>query len=406
MTAASSPAPGRGVVWARRHLFRTWYDSLITFAFFALFGWALVGVTRFLFTVDYTILRRNLTLFVLGRFPRDQLWRPVAAVLLVSLVVGVAAGALTGHRREVAATTGLSYRPSRLLDILRRFWPALLLVMVLLLLTETIIPTVAVLAAALLGVGGNWLGRRLSRQGRRRSWLALLILPLVVYALLSSAGGVGWEEWGGLQLNLFLTLAGILFAFPLGLLLALGRRSSFPVVRTISVAYIEFIRGVPLITLLLMGMFALGFFLPSTITPERVTRVLIALTLFEAAYIAEVVRGGLQAVPKGQVEAAQAVGLTPWKVMRLVVLPQALRATIPAMVGQFISLYKDTTLVAVVGLPDVLSVAQNVNSQPDFLAQGLERLTLPFAALVFWVGSYTMSREARRLERRLGVGER
>jgi general L-amino acid transport system permease protein len=137
-----------------------------------------------------------------------------------------------------------------------------------------------------------------------------------------------------------------------------------------------------------------------------VTRVLVAITLFEGAYIAEVVRGGLQAVPKGQVEASQALGLSPWKTMRLIVLPQALRATIPAMVGQFISLYKDTTLVSTVGLPDVLSTTQGVNSQPEFLAQGLERLTLPFAALIFWVGSYTMSREARRLEKRLGVGER
>lgn len=171
-------------------------------------------------------------------------------------------------------------------------------------------------------------------------------------------------------------------------------------------AYIEFIRGVPLITLLLMGVFAIGFFLPSGFRPGNVTRVLIAITLFESAYIAEVVRGGLQAVPRGQVEAAQALGLSPWKVMRLIVLPQALRATIPAMVGQFISLFKDTTLVGVVGLPEVLSVGQDVNTQPQFLAQGLERLTLPFAGLIFWVGSYTMSREARRLERKLGVGER
>ena len=207
-------------------------------------------------------------------------------------------------------------------------------------------------------------------------------------------------------MNLFLSMAGILFAFPLGLLLALGRRSSLPAVRTISVAYVEFIRGVPLISLLLMGVFALGFFLPVGLRPGGVTRVLVAITLFEGAYIAEVVRGGLQAVPKGQVEASQALGLSPWKTIRLIVMPQALRATIPAMVGQFISLYKDTTLVSTVGLPDVLSTTQGVNSQPEFLAQGLERLTLPFAALIFWVGSYTMSREARRLEKRLGVGER
>jgi general L-amino acid transport system permease protein len=133
---------------------------------------------------------------------------------------------------------------------------------------------------------------------------------------------------------------------------------------------------------------------------------LIAIILFEAAYIAEVVRGGLQAVPGGQTEAAQAVGLAPWKTMRLIVLPQALRATIPAMVGQFISLFKDTTLVAVLGITELLDATFIVNSQTEYLGEGLFVVTLSFGALVFWVGSYTMSRESRRLERKLGVGER
>jgi general L-amino acid transport system permease protein len=292
------------------------------------------------------------------------------------------------------------------LDVVRRFWPVLLLVVVLLALTETITPALIVVGGLGLGIIGVWGGRRMPARFRTFTWAGLLALPLLVYFVLAGFGGVGWRGWGGLHLNLFVTVAGILLAFPLGLLFALGRRSSLPAVRTLSVAYIEFIRGVPLITLLLMGVFAIGFFLPSGVRPGTVTRVLIAITLFESAYIAEVVRGGLQAVPRGQVEAAQALGMTPWSVMRRIVLPQALRATIPAMVGQFISLFKDTTLVGVVGLPEVLNTSQDVNTQPEFLAQGLERLTLPFAGLVFWVGSYTMSREARRLERKLGVGER
>jgi general L-amino acid transport system permease protein len=392
--------------WSRRNLFRTWYDSLITVGFGALFAWVLVGVVRFLLTADYTILRLNLALFMLGSFPRNQLYRPAAALLLIALVVGIAAGALSAQRRDVAAVAGLPFRPGRITELVRRFWPALLLVVMLLALTETITPALLAVGAATLGFGGNWVGKRLPARARRTAWASLLVLPLAVYFILAGLGGVGWRGWGGLHLNLFLTLAGIILAFPLGLLLALGRRSSLPAVRTLSVTYIEFIRGVPLITLLLMGVFAIGFLLPSGVRPGNVTRVLIAITLFESAYIAEVVRGGLQAVPSGQVEAAQALGLTPWKMMRLIVLPQALRATIPAMVGQFISLYKDTTLVGVVGLPEVLNVAQDVNTQPQFLARGLERLTLPFAGLIFWVGSYTMSREARRLERKLGVGER
>jgi general L-amino acid transport system permease protein len=196
-------------------------------------------------------------------------------------------------------------------------------------------------------------------------------------------------------------------AFPLGLLLALGRRSSLPVVRAASVAYIEFFRGVPLITLLLMGQFMIGFFFPPGFNiPSGLARALIAIVVFEAAYVAEIVRGGLQAVPRGQYEAAQALGLTVWKMTRLIVLPQALRAVIPAMVGQFISLFKDTSLLAIIGFFEVLNVAQTVTTQPDFLGQGLHAVTLAFVGFMYWVGSYTMSRESQRLERRLGIGER
>jgi general L-amino acid transport system permease protein len=250
------------------------------------------------------------------------------------------------------------------------------------------------------------LGQVLPSGVRRWTWLWALFLILATYLALAGFGGVGWEGWGGLQLNLFLTAAGIMFAFPFGVLLALARRSSLPVVRTISVTYIEFVRGVPLITVLIAGFLALGFLLPRDIRPGFVTRMLIAIVLFESAYIAEVVRGGLQAVPREQTEAAQSLGLRQWTIMRRVVLPQALRATIPAMVGQFISLFKDTTLIAILGFTDLLDATFIVNSQPEFLGDGLFVVTLAFAGLVFWVGSYTLSRESRRLERRLGVGER
>jgi general L-amino acid transport system permease protein len=217
---------------------------------------------------------------------------------------------------------------------------------------------------------------------------------------------LGWDKWGGFQLNIFLTFAGVFFAFPIGVLLALARRSDLPVVKGLAVTYIEVIRGVPLITLLLMGVFALGFFLPLELRPSGVTRVLVAITLFEAAYIAEVIRGGFQAVPPGQTEAAQSLGLSPVQTTRTVVMPQALRATIPAMVGQFISLFKDTSLVAVVGFADILAASGFANAQPGFNGQGLARVTLPFVALAFWAGCYTLSREAGRLEKRLGIGDR
>lgn len=399
--------PARGPWdWAMKNLFNTWYNTLLTLVLGGVFVWALVALVRGLLGADFEIVRVNLRLFMVGQFPVDLLWRPWLTTFLIAILIGLMAGSIAAGARDLAEEAGLPFTATTFRQILLRFWPLIALVIIILGFTTTITPTLLTVAAASLGLGAYYLGRALPRWVRRWTWLLAILLILGAYLALAGFGGVGWEDWGGLQLNLFLTVAGIMFAFPLGLALALGRRSSFPVVKTISVAYIEFIRGVPLITLLLAGFLALGFLLPRDLRPGFVTRMLIAIVLFEAAYIAEVVRGGLQAVPSGQVEAAQAVGLPAWRTMRLIVLPQALRATIPAMVGQFISLFKDTTLVAILGVTELLDATFIVNSQPDFLGQGLFVLTLAFAGLVFWVGSYTMSREARRLERKLGVGER
>jgi general L-amino acid transport system permease protein len=216
---------------------------------------------------------------------------------------------------------------------------------------------------------------------------------------------IDWLDWGGLYMNLVASAAAIVIAFPIGLLLALGRRSSLPVVRWMSTVYIELIRGVPLITLLLMARFFLGFFLNTDDPLSLPTRAIAAITLFSAAYIAEIVRGGLQAVPKGQTEAGQALGIGAAGITRLLVLPQALRAVIPAMVGQFISLFKDTTLLFIIGVLEFLGVRDVVHSQPEFQNVGIAE-TLVFVAFGFWAISFTMSRESQRLERLLGVGVR
>jgi general L-amino acid transport system permease protein len=399
--------PARGAMdWARKNLFNNWYNSLFTVVLAALVVWAVVALLRGLLAADYDIIRVNLRLFMIGEFPPDQLWRPWAATYCFTVLFGLVGGSLAAGARDRATEAGLPYKPTTFRQIVVRFWPILALIVVILAFTTTITPTLLTIGALGVGLVSYYLGRILPRGIRRWTWLIALLLIGAAYLSLAGFGGVGWQDWGGLHLNLFLTFAGILIAFPFGLLLALGRRSSLPVIRTISVTYIEFVRGVPLITLLLAGAFAIGFLIPRDIRPGVVTRMLIAIILFEAAYIAGVVRGGLQAVPGGQTEAAQAVGLAPWKTMRLIVLPQALRATIPAMVGQFISLFKDTTLVAVLGITELLDATFIVNSQTEYLGEGLFVVTLSFAALVFWVGSYTMSRESRRLERKLGVGER
>jgi general L-amino acid transport system permease protein len=210
--------------------------------------------------------------------------------------------------------------------------------------------------------------------------------------------------WGGVLLTLALAAVSILASFPIGVLLALGRRSRLPVLRAFSVLFIEVVRGVPLITVLFMAQVMLPLFLPMDLTLDRVLRAMAGMTLFTAAYLAEIVRGGLQAVRPQQYEAARALGLGEVLVTGLVVLPQALRAVIPPIMGQFVSIFKDTTLVTIVGLLDLLAVAQSVIKQREFL--GLVREVYLFAALFYFVLSYGMSRASRRIEQRLGIEQR
>ena len=208
----------------------------------------------------------------------------------------------------------------------------------------------------------------------------------------------------GLLLTILLAAVGIVVSFPLGVLLALGRRSSMPAVRLVSTAYIELIRAVPLVTILFMADIMLPFFLPGEVRIERVTRAMGGFALFTAAYVAENVRGGLQAIPTGQVEAANALGLNTLQTNRFIVLPQALRSVIPANVGLFISLLKDTTLVSIIGLSELLGIGQAVLAQPNSLGADLE--VFAFAGVVFFVLCYAMSQASYRLERQLGVGTR
>lgn len=405
-TAAFRPE-SRAVRWAKENLFSTWYNTLLTLVFGVVFIWLGFNLIGWVFfRAEWEIVRVNLTLFMIGRFPRESLGRIWLSNFLIAGAIGLMAGAAAASAAAAAREAGLPFVRSTPRDWLQRFWPALVLVVILLQFSGTWTPTLLVLATIAIGVGARFVGLRLPARFRRWAWLYVVLMVVAAYGALSWFGGVQTKDWGGLHLTLFVTVAGIVLAFPLGLLFALGRRSSLPVVRLLSVAYIEFIRGVPLISLLLMGAFALKFLLPPGWDIPSVTRLLIAITLFTAAYVAENVRGGLQAVPRGQTEAGQALGLPAWKVMRLIVLPQALRAVIPAMVGQFISLFKDTSLLVVVQITELLQVSSIANNQPAFLGKGLAEVTLPFVGLIYWVGSYTMSRESRRLEKKLGVGER
>jgi len=392
--------------WARENLFGSWFDTLLTIVFGLLAAWLLYRLGRFAFVdARWEIIERNLTNLMVSRFPRDELWRVWAALVVLAASLGFGVGTTAAARRREVEEGRAAAAPERV-SALRRAGPALLLVAALLWFAQSFQATVLTVAVAAVGAGAYFLGRRVALRGTRGA-LVVLAGIVLAFGFVMAFDGVGWEDWGGFMLTVFLAVGGILLAFPFGVLLALGRRSTFPAVRAVCVAYIELFRGVPLIAVLFMGAFMIGFLLPQGVDrPSLVTRALIGLVLFTAAYVAEIVRGGLQGVPAGQVEAAQALGLSPVRITTRIVLPQALRNVIPGLVGQFISLFKDTSLVAIIGLTELLGVSRNITAQPDFLAQGLIVETLLFAAFVYWTGAYWMSRESQRLERRLGVGER
>ncbi len=236
----------------------------------------------------------------------------------------------------------------------------------------------------------------------------LLLYPLLAYWLLHG-GFFGLEtvptsRWGGLMLTIVIAAVGIAGALPLGILLALGRRSDMPAIRVLCVTFIEFWRGVPLITVLFMSSVMLPLFLPEQMNLDKLMRAMLMVIFFEAAYIAEVVRGGLQAIPRGQYEAAAAMGLGYWRSMILVILPQALKMVIPGIVNTFIALFKDTSLVIIIGLFDFLNSIKRATSDPAWLGMSTEGYV--FAALVYWMFCFGMSRYSIHLERTLDTGHR
>ncbi|MCE8053093.1 amino acid ABC transporter permease [Billgrantia desiderata] len=244
-----------------------------------------------------------------------------------------------------------------------------------------------------------------------KRWVALATLvAFPVFAFFLLYGGyfglrvVETHRWGGLMLTLILAVVGMVAALPIGILLALGRRSQMPIVKSFCVVFIEFWRGVPLITILFMASVMLPLFLPTGVSVDRLVRALIGITLFQSAYMAEVIRGGLQAIPRGQEEAAAALGMGYWMRMGLIVLPQALKMMIPGIVNTFISLFKDTTLVMIIGLFDLLGIVQAALSDSRWLGFALEGYV--FAAFMFWIFCFSMSRYSQYLERKLHTGHK
>ena len=448
--------------WVQNNLFSSALNSGISVVSAVFAGLVLYFGVGWALNVDWEIVRANLRNFMIGQFPKDELWRPWAGGLALVAGVGVGSAGMARNAFDDATDKGLSTERPTWIGLLRRFWPILAFIGLVLTFTRTIQPTLGVLAGLGLFVAGRVIGWNMPHSIRRFSLHIIGIGVLALFTIVAGSGGLvavvggimaasivstavgdrlnrtvlggkisalvlpalgaaavwlvmssinsfgyGWKEWGGLYLTLFVTVAGISTGMPLGILLAIGRRSQLPVVKGFCVMFIEFIRGVPLISLLFFSGFMLPLlFPPSAEIPDGITRAMIVITLFSAAYIAEIVRGGLQAVPQGQIEAAQAQGLSTGRIQRLIVMPQALRAVIPAMVGQFISLFKDTSLLAIIGVAEFLQIATIANTQQDFLGKGLQPITYTFVAVGYWAFAYTMSKESRRLETRLGVGTR
>ncbi len=378
--------------WAKANLFSSTANTVLTVTTVVVLGWIAFALLRFvLVSADWSVVEVNRRLLALGRFPTGQEWRlwpPIYATL------GLSAFAFRLWLRvSRAGTVLLALVLLGLFGLLFEGRNALLL------------GGAMVLAAAAYGLASSVRGTPMEARARRTVLLGLvLVVPLTV-VMLQIGVGVRPSAWGGFFLNLMLAVLGIALGFPLGVGLAVGRASSFPMLRAVSTAYIEFVRAAPLVAWLFMARFVLPDFLPPVAGLDHldiVTRAILVLAGFTGAYVAEIVRSGLQSVPRGQIEASEALGLSGMQTTTWIVLPQALRAVIPALVSQFISLWKDTTLVFALGLTEFLGAGEATLSQTAFI--GREKEVFAFIAFGFWAVAFAMSRLSQRIERGLGVG--
>ena len=371
--------------WLKENLFNTWYNVLLTCLALGLLILVFKGFLTWAFTeAKWSVIPTNLQLFAVGSYPREQIWRIWSVMYVLAVLLGLSAGIWGSLVRRFAFILGSVFLLCAVIPF------------------ELSTRGLFLGAAAVIGCA-LFLGR--GRKNLRRWILAGWILSLPITMVLLRGFGenaVRTSNWGGLLLTLILAVVGIVVSFPLGVFLALCRQSKLPAIRWISTTYIETVRGVPLITILFMGSVLIPIFIPD-VNINQVLRMMIGITLFSAAYMAENVRGGLQAIPTGQYEAAQAVGLNYVQTMLFIVLPQALRSVIPAIVGQFIALFKDTSLVAIIGLVDLLGVAKSVIADPNWL--GLQAEVYLFAAIIYFVFSYIMSYFSQEVETTLGVGQ-
>ncbi|MFZ5783091.1 MAG: amino acid ABC transporter permease [Pseudomonadota bacterium] len=402
--------------WARKHLFSSWGNGITTVVLIAAIAWVLAWFLEWaVFTANvsaetgsecrgqgacWALIREKLRLIFFGTFPYNEQWRPFFAVVaMLAMLI------LTSDRRM--------WRPWRLLAI----WSVGSFVTFLLMFGQLHIPLSLFLVAALaVGAAGLAFRKGVGSPAELNLYRALAVAGALGLVLRVAGLLPGWKLaiapfsyvetglWGGLPVTMILATYGLAFAFPYGILLALGRRSDLPLIKALCVGFIELIRGVPLISLLIMASVMLPLFLPTGVTFDKFLRAQVAVILFAGAYIAEIIRGGLQSLPKGQFEAADAMGLNYVQKTTLIILPQALRVVIPPLINTFIGFFKDTSLVLIIGIFDFLGTANQALVDPAWA--GYPGEVYLFAAFVYFVFCYSMSRYSKYLEVELNKGTR
>lgn len=374
-------------LWLKNNLFKDWKNAIVTIVTLMFTIYLLANIGKFLFASEWNVVTDNLRLLFVGQFPIEEIWRLWVSLLFMSVLLGTSWGVWRGIIGHVAISLG-----------------ALLLVFGILPYTENESKVYLFSCIATI-VLFYFVGKYVPKLKIPMLVLWILYIPIC----LSIINGFGVLEpvksnvWGGFLLTLVIASVAIICSFPIGLLLAVGRRSKLPIIKYCCILYIELIRGMPLIMVLFIAQLLLPMFLGG-IQLDNVVRAMIAFTLFSAAYLAENIRGGLQSIPRGQFEAAQALGLNNVKVMIFVVLPQALKAVIPAMVGQFISVFKDTSLVAVIGLADFLGMGKKIAANPEYLGKYMELYIV--IAFIYFIFCFLMSHVSKHIEKSLGVGTR
>ncbi|MEY4530103.1 MAG: Inner rane amino-acid transporter permease protein YhdY [Deinococcota bacterium] len=389
MQATNSNPPSRDSkwqLWAKENLFSNTINSILTILTGVLVIWVVSSLGIWALTqAKWNVIPANFRILMTGSFPTEQLWRTWTALIVVCVASGLHWGSLSRGAK---------------LPIWTYFFGAAITLFTAI--TQVGHPSGILVPAAVLAVfAGYFIGQTaIPSRIMNIAWVVIFFATVLLFTMDFGTGAVQTKEWGGLLLTLMLSIVGIVASFPLGVALAIGRTSNYPIISAICTVFIEVVRGTPLVVVFFIAQLFVPLLLGG-VNIDPVARAMVGITIFSAAYLAENVRGGLQSVPQGQIEAARAVGLNGTQTLLLIVLPQALKAVLPALVGQFIGLFKDTSLVYIIGLKELAGISDSIRSNPDFIGTAKE---LYFTiSIIYFIFSYAMSSGARSLEKQLNT---